>query len=915
MRIFTLLLFSFLSIQILAQGFQITGLQPQSSSVIDTYCDSTISMSFAAINPQTASTGAEIDQVIQGTNFTGFQFSIAVDWGDGAITNHNGGTSSVGSIITVNPAVSHTYLTPGTFQIITTVYNPQNQSSAIDTVAVTIGGCSIQLFGIASLDCDGDGNYESTINSAIPVWVTNNYTGISVSSFLSNNGQNGLIYGVPSGATTVTIDPSWLDQNGYFITGGFSQFVSSGYGVYTVTFNLSCIQPPSCVTEIIQSTNPNGVFIYSSTSNNSITSYSWVVTPYMANGTPLGSGMYSTQANAYLTTVFGASYVIACLNAQFVDGCTFSVCDTFQISSGYLCQGGYLFCDSNSNGTYESGELVLSNVPLTVSNADNGAIITTTTNSNGYYSVDLMGVSSDSIVISINPNFLANMGYTATSPYYVTLGYDCQSQPAAPLFNIPLQCANANPFPYLCYSGFVFCDMNGNGIMNPGEMPLASAPIHLGWTTNQSAITVYSDSSGYFSYCGSIYGVTSAALAQVDQNWLTNNNYTLPGNNFYTISGSWSGITQPLAIAVNCGGSVTLCSDLWTTVTPWSGYYQGQTATIRLNWGNYGPGATDYVLTMTWPSDVSIVTSSIQNPNYVINGNTITWTISSNQTWFTTTDYLYFTIPSGLINGAQHIFSSTISATETEDCYTNNNNGGLLQILGNSYDPNDKLVYKETFHETYGNQYASEIIDVWEDDVLQYTIRFQNTGTAPAQNIYILDTLDAELDWSTFELLQTTHDMQIVNLGNGILRFEFNNIWLPDSSVSQELSQGHLIFRIRENAGNPVYSEITNTAYIYFDWNEAIITNTTYNINDWLELVGNESKEAISIYPNPTQDQVNIEFQGYFTYTITDLIGNQVVQSSAMNRASLDLRALASGSYFIQIKNDAGIYSGKIIKE
>jgi hypothetical protein len=138
---------------------------------------------------------------------------------------------------------------------------------------------------------------------------------------------------------------------------------------------------------------------------------------------------------------------------------------------------------------------------------------------------------------------------------------------------------------------------------------------------------------------------------------------------------------------------------------------------------------------------------------------------------------------------------------------------------------------------------------------------------------------------------------------------------LPDSSVSQELSQGHLIFRIRENAGNPVYSEITNTAYIYFDWNEAIITNTTYNINDWLELVGNESKESISIYPNPTLDLVNIEFQGYFTYTITDLIGNQVAQSSALNKASLDLRAIASGTYFIQIKNDAGIYSGKIIKE
>ncbi|MFM7618240.1 MAG: T9SS type A sorting domain-containing protein [Bacteroidota bacterium] len=913
MRIFILSLFSLLSVQIFGQGFQITGLQPQNSSIVDYYCDSTISMSFAAINPQTASTGAEIDHVIQGSNFTGFQFAIAVDWGDGTTSNHNGGTSSVGTVITVSPAVSHHYLTPGTYSIVTTIYNPQNQTTATNTVAVTIGGCSIQLYGIASLDCDGDGNYEGSINTAIPIWVTNDFTGVSVSGFLSNNGQLATLYGVPSGNTTVTIDPNWLAQNGYVVTGGYNQFWSNGYGAYTITFTLACSGSP-CWTSIVQSAGPNGMYIYSATTSN-ISIYSWVVTPYNANGAPIGSGIYSTQANAYLTSTFGASYVVACLNAEFANGCTYSVCDTFQVSSGYLCQGGYLFCDSNSNGTYESGELVLSNVPLTISNADNGGIISTTTNTNGYYFVELMGVSGDSIVISINPNYLANMGYTSTSPFYVTLGYDCQSQPTAPLFNIPLQCGNANPFPYLCYSGFVFCDMNGNGIMNPGEMPLASAPIHLGWTNNQTAITVYSDSSGYFSYCGSIYGVTSVALAQVDQNWLSNNNYTLPGNNFYTISGSWSGITQPLNIAVNCGGSVTLCSDLWTTITPWSGYYQNQTAIIRLNWGNYGPGATDYVLTMTWPSDVSLVTSSIQNSNYVISGNTITWTISSNQTWFTTTDYLYFTIPSGLVNGAQHIFSSTITATETEDCYTNNNSGGLLQILGNSYDPNDKSVYKETFHETYGNQYASEIIDVWQDDALQYTIRFQNTGTAPAQNIYILDTLDAELDWSTFELLQTTHDMQIVHLGNGVLRFEFNNIWLPDSSVSQELSQGHLIFRIRENAGNPVYSEITNTAYIYFDWNEAIITNTTYNINDWLELVGNESKESISIYPNPTQDQVNIEFQGYFTYTITDLIGNQVAQSSAMNKASLDLRVLTSGTYFIQIKNDAGIYSGKIIKE
>jgi len=224
-------------------------------------------------------------------------------------------------------------------------------------------------------------------------------------------------------------------------------------------------------------------------------------------------------------------------------------------------------------------------------------------------------------------------------------------------------------------------------------------------------------------------------------------------------------------------------------------------------------------------------------------------------------------------------------------------------------------VFKETHHAMYGSTYQQELIEWGIDDQLQYTIRFQNTGTAPAQNIYILDTLDTELDWSTFELLQTTHNMQIVNLGNGVLRFEFNNIWLPDSSVSQELSQGHIIFRIRENVNNPVYSEITNTAYIYFDWNEAIVTNTTYNINDMIEWVGNESEYQIATYPNPTRDMVNVELPGSFNYTICDILGSQILHSSALNKATIDLSAFASGTYIIQIRNNSGTFTGKIIKE
>jgi uncharacterized repeat protein (TIGR01451 family) len=915
MRQFLFALFLLFSSHVFAQGFQFTVLEAQSTSITDVYCDSTIAMSFSAVTAPTSSSGAEINQIIAGTNFTGFQFSASIDWGDGTTSSHSGGTSTSGTIITLAPAAVHNYLANGTYLVTTTVFNPQNQTTATNVVTVTIGGCSTQIYGVVNLDCNGDGTMESYINTPIPVWVTNTWSGYTASATLNSNGLSSTLIGFPSGNTLVTIDTAWLNQNGYEFIGGFNQFQSSGYGVYTISLTVGCTGQITCSTEIVQSSNPNGLLIFSTTSASTISSYTWNVTPYENDGTPIGSGIFSTQANAYLTSAVGASYVVACLTAEFNNGCSFSTCDTFQLATGYLCQAGYVFCDSNNNGQYESGEMVIANAPLTITNLESNTTTTSTTNSNGYYSVDFVGYPGDSLIVSVNPNFLANMGYTSNSSFYLTQGFDCQSVPQGPLFSIPLNCGTTNPFPYLCYSGYVFCDSNGNGVMNAGESPLVEAPITIGWTTNQTAVTVYSDSSGYFSYCGSIYGVTSVALAQVSQNWLTNNGYTLPGNNFYSILGSSTSVSQPVSIAVNCGGTTSLCSDLWTTITPWVGYYQNQTAIIRLNWGNYGPGASDYTLTMTWPSDVSLVTSSIQNPNYVIAGNTITWTISSNQTWFATTDYLYFTIPSGLINGAQHIFTSTITATETEDCYTNNNNGGLLQILGNSYDPNDKIVFKETHHGMYGNTYTQELIEWGVDDQLQYTIRFQNTGTAPAQNIYIIDTLDTELDWSTFELLQTTHDMQIVNLGNGVLRFEFNNIWLPDSSVSQELSQGHIIFRIRENLNNEVYSEITNTAYIYFDWNEAIVTNTTYNINDIIEWVGNTDEFNLNTYPNPTRDKVNIELPGYFHYTITDVMGSRIIQSSALNKATIDLSAFASGTYIIQLRHNNGVCNGKIIKE
>ena len=198
MRYLLLLLLSVLSLSSIAQ-FSITGLTAQSNQITDYYCDSTVAMSFSALTAPSATSGLEIHQIIEGANFTGFQFSVSINWGDGTTTTHSGGTSTSGSQITLSPTVSHHYLAPGTYQIITTVYNPQNQTTANNLLTVVIGGCSIQLYSFVGLDCDGDGVAEQTITTPVPATIMHMWSGSPqiISLMNLNNGTN-TVTGMPS---------------------------------------------------------------------------------------------------------------------------------------------------------------------------------------------------------------------------------------------------------------------------------------------------------------------------------------------------------------------------------------------------------------------------------------------------------------------------------------------------------------------------------------------------------------------------------------------------------------------------------------------------------------------------------------------------------------------------------------------
>jgi uncharacterized repeat protein (TIGR01451 family) len=799
-----LLLFNFNQLRAQVTGFAINGLALNPNTIASS-CDPNVSIGFSAMLPSTSSaTSVDLPYTILGNNFNGFQFQAAVNWGDGTTGTSGGGTSTIGTNISMNPPLAHTYNSPGTYLITTTVYNPANQTFAFDSIAYSVGLCNINVYAYVGLDCDNNGTVEQALQN-VPFQMIGNNGQV----YQSNAGLNTMLQfnGVFAGTYTLQIDPTWL--------------VNNGYQVLTAVPNATITVPGTAVT-------------------------------------------------TYAFTL---------------------ICNQNQQQ---LCATGQVYCDANDNGILDNGETPLSNAPISA----NG--VTTYTNANGVYNLSYPGIINDTNALTLNANWLSQNGYAVLnnngSNTALIIGTLCNSSTPVASFNFPLQC-NAPINSVYCYSGYVYCDANGNGVFDTTETVLSFVPVQLFSSPNSTnSITVYTNNLGFYQYCGNFPSTSNNIIAQISPNWLGYNGYTSL-NPYITVVGSNNGQANNGNIAINCGGTTNQCTDLWTSVTPWIGYYQNSTAYIKLNWGSYGPGAVgSYTLSFTYPTGVSPILSSIQNNNYVINGNTITWNLSNSATNFTNFDVIMFNVPGGLINGAQHFFTSTISPTgSTTDCSTYNNNGSLLQILGNSYDPNDKNASTDYMNENYPLGY----LDPFIDDALSYTIRFQNTGTAPAQNIYIIDTLDAHLDWSSFALIEASHPMQVVNLGNGIMRFEFPQIWLPDSTTNEPESHGHLTYRITENPNNLIMSTIENTAYIYFDWNAPIITNTTLHTNMWFDGI-EELNNKLRVTPNPAHSTLTIELAHEQKVKIFDLSGQLLIFQDVIPGQQIDIQDLKPGLYIVE---------------
>ncbi len=283
----------------------------------------------------------------------------------------------------------------------------------------------------------------------------------------------------------------------------------------------------------------------------------------------------------------------------------------------------------------------------------------------------------------------------------------------------------------------------------------------------------------------------------------------------------------------------------------------------------------------------------------MISGDTITYNISDFGTvnLFTAFNMIVRTDTTA-ISGSQVCVTVSVTPTIGDNNPTNNTLTHCFTVHA-SYDPNEKEVDPISDIDIAGNKW------------LTYTIHFQNTGTATAEHIYVIDTLDHNLDLSTFQLLAYSHQPLVQILDGGIARFNFPNINLADSNSNEPASHGYVQYKIKMKNTLNGGMQIHNTGHIYFDFNSPVATNTVVsNVTNVLGLNPVfKTENTIKIFPNPTTGEFNLSFTNHIgekaSLKIYNLLGETIFEKQFTVSSSLKINrseiTMQKGMYVVEI--------------
>lgn len=352
-------------------------------------------------------------------------------------------------------------------------------------------------------------------------------------------------------------------------------------------------------------------------------------------------------------------------------------------------------------------------------------------------------------------------------------------------------------------------------------------------------------------------------------------------------------------------------SDVEVVLIPITPARPGFDAHYRIIYKNIGNQVENGLVTFAYQEDVlDFVSSSLSasSQNTLANTTTLSWNYSNLMPFETRTIDVVLNVnsptetPAINIGDVLGIFSEITTTNTDEDL--SNNSSGLRQVVVGSYDPNDKTCVE------------GEVVDISiVGEYVHYVIRFENTGTYPAENIVVKDMIDvSKFDVSTLVPLHGSHEF-FTRINDNKVEFIFENINLDFNDATND---GYVAFKIKTLPTLTVGDTFSNDANIYFDYNFPITTNEyVTTIQNVLSNQDFDFENEFVLYPNPTRNILNIssknqtEIQSVEIYNIV----GQVVIAIPNSTKAIDVSSLVTGTYFIKVNTEKGSTTTKFVKE
>ncbi|MEN9972790.1 MAG: hypothetical protein RIS20_1137 [Bacteroidota bacterium] len=433
-------------------------------------------------------------------------------------------------------------------------------------------------------------------------------------------------------------------------------------------------------------------------------------------------------------------------------------------------------------------------------------------------------------------------------------------------------------------------------MLNPTATFLQNVPYDV---TNNAGVTttIYPQNSFGNAYYTELDVAATPYTVGISDSWLQNHGYIQTSADFTINSFDATGhaLGVPMNMTLECAGN-GLTPDLeissaaaFQFLAPLQ-HGNVSVQVCNVSCGNYA----NSVIKIAIPSGVIPDLTSLPNATFAND------TVTILEAYLSGCQMYYFPCSFAGNTPAGTLFNFFASVSAQGELDVQFNNAAFAATVLNSYDPNDKQCQLPTYIQP----------DVQEN--MQYTVRFQNDGNYPALNVVVRDTLSTNLDLSTFRFVGSKHPVSYsVDPITREAVFRFSGIQLLPSVDSLEGSQGYFTYEIKELPNLTLNSEIKNTAYIYFDFNPAIITNTTLNINGYVGLNDIQSNH-LDIYPNPTNGILHFKGIENGQLRILSSTGQLVYDKFYDRGDNIDLTSVKPGLYFLLINTSQGEFTQKV---